>query len=531
MSIRITPLVAVLVLSGLIAMPAWATSSATSQSAQIEKISAELMKLQNEVKSLKSQLRAQKKAKSSGQVADPDPNAKPVATPSMSTPLPAPEPTRIKPTPAEQSRFISEQVQYLPFDLDVPGQAFVSTGPYVGVPVQYAGTNLIINSPSVNTDVQLLGIRKHILEQLTALGGENFNEPYHSHLLLSGLVESQAFYQNNSPKVNGGAPSTDIDVTNISLDFTFLGPSDWLLGFVELTYDNATPAGSVFSSPSQFRVANSRVFVNKAFITIGDLLQSPLYGSVGQFYVPFGTYSSAMVSAPFTQSLTRTKARSLLIGLQPQQKNTLYASTYIFRGDTHAPAINRISNGGINLGYKFVAGPVTGNFGGGVIANIADSGGMQAGNNFQSHEQIVHRVPGYNLRGNFGFGEHINLIAEYVGASTRFNPNDMAFNGHGAKPSAIDIEGTYSFSLFEKPTSIAAGYQKSNQALSLGLPLTRYSMVLGTSLWRNTLQSLEFRTDREYAASDTAGTAGGVPATPETGKTDKAVTAQFDYYF
>jgi hypothetical protein len=528
MNSRIKPLAAMLALAGLIAVPSMAASTdSASHYAQIDKISAELIKLQNEVKSLKSQLRAQKKTHSSEQVAQP----KQVKAAPASRPLPPPEPTRTLPTPEEQSSFIDQQVQYLPFDLDVPGQAFVSTGPYVGVPIQYSGTNLIINSPSVNTDVQLLGIRKHILEQLTALGGENFGEPYHSHLLLSGLVETQAIYANNSPKTNGGAPSTDIDVTNVSIDFTFLGPSDWLLGFIELTYDNATPAGSVFSSPSQFRVANSRIFVNKAFVTIGDLLKSPLYGSFGQFYVPFGTYSSAMVSAPLTQSLTRTKARSILLGLQPQDTNTLYASAYIFRGDTHAPAISKISNGGINLGYKFVAGPVTGNFGGGVIANIADSIGMQAGNNFQTHEQIVHRVPGYNLRGNFGFGNHIDLIAEYVGGSTRFNPHDMAFNGHGAKPSAVDIEGTYSFSAFSKPSLIALGYQKSNQALALGLPLTRYSLVLGTSLWRNTLQNLEFRTDREYAASDTAGGAGGIPATPETGKTDKVVTAQFDYYF
>jgi hypothetical protein len=107
----------------------------------------------------------------------------------------------------------------------------------------------------------------------------------------------------------------------------------------------------------------------------------------------------------------------------------------------------------------------------------------------------------------------------------------MAYNGRGAKPSAFDIEGTYSFALFNKPTSIAAGYQKSNQALSLGFPLTRYSLVFGTSWLRNTLQSLEFRRDNEYAASDTAGTAGNNPASPESGKSDNVITAQFDYFF
>lgn len=541
MNIRLKSLVAVLSLAGVVAMPVIAAEPVSTDKAQIEKISSQLAKLQQELKSLKGQMRAandtvsEKEARKKLQLVNsPSTNNHPasakqsVSQSSTKTTLPPPPRPAI---PAEQSRIINEQVHYLPFDLDVPGQAFVSTGPYVGVPIQYAGTNLIINSPSVNTDVQLLGIRKSILEQMTALGGENFDEPFHSHLLLSGLVEAQALYINNSNPTNGGAPSTDIDVTNVSLDFTFLGPSDWLLGFVELTFDNSSPSGSVFSSPSQYRVANSRVFVNKAFITIGDLLKSPVYGSVGQFYVPFGTYSSAMVSAPFTQSLTRTKARAIVLGFQPQGKNALYGSAYIFRGDSHAPAINKISNGGINLGYHFAKGPVTGNFGGGVIANIADSGGLQFGNNFQRFEQLVHRVPGYNMRGNFGFGEHINIIAEYVGASTSFNPNDMAFNGHGAKPSAFDIEGTYSFAFFDKPTSIAAGYQKSNQALAIGLPLTRYSVVLGTSWLRNTLQSLEFRRDNEYAASNTAGNANDTPAATESGKSDNVITAQFDYFF
>lgn len=436
-------------------------------------------------------------------------------------------------------QLIREEREFLPFDLDVPGQAFVSTGPYIGVPLQFAGMNLVVNTPSVNNDLQLLNIRKNILTELRAMHSDLVQEPYHSHLLFSGLVEGGAGWLKR-----GGLPSTtDIDLSSVSIDAFMLGPSDWTLGFLELSYENTSPLFSPYGSTpvNNYTVSNSRVFINKGFITVGDLAKSPFYGTLGRYYVPFGVYSSVMVSSPLTKTLTRTKAKSLLIGYDHQGNNALFASVYAFNGDTIPGTISRIDNGGINLGYRFMDGLLHGRFGGGVIASIADSEGMQDGNGFRSFENIAHRVPGYNAHANIGIGEHIDLIGEYVGASTTFNSNDMSYNGHGAKPSAFDFEGAYTFTIFgDRPSAFGIGYSKSNEALSIGLPLKRYYAAVNTSIWRNTLQAIEIRHDQNYAASDSGNGPTGAAATPgactafactATGKGDNAITASFDYYF
>jgi hypothetical protein len=435
-------------------------------------------------------------------------------------------------THSELLQMLKSEKEYLPFDFDVPGQAFVSTGPYIGVPIQFAGSNLIINNPSINNDVQLLNIRKKITDRLQLMGGDIIKEPYHSHLLFSGTVEgTMGFYS------NGGKPyNSDIDVTNVSLDAYFFGPSNWILGLIEFSYDNSSPANNgIFASTNNYTDANSRVYVNKAFFTFGDFTQSPFYSTVGQDFVPFGQYSSIFVSSPLTKVIGRTMARSILIGSQQQSKNAFYSAAYIFRGDSHAAAVSKINNAGINLGYKFDQGFFHGNVGGGLIANIADSAGMQLGANFANNEQLVHRVPAYDLRAMLSLGEHIDLISEFVSATTQFSRTDMTFNNHGALPSALDLEAAYSFTIFgDKPSSIGVGYDKSTQALAVGVPLTRYVLVANTSFWRNTLQSLELRHDREYASSNTSSGAVSTVVNPffsEFGKSDNAITAQFDYYF
>lgn len=447
---------------------------------------------------------------------------------------------------------------YLPVDLDVPGQSFVSSGPYIGVPLEFAGGYLIVNSPSVNEDVILLNIDKSIDQRLKALGRPT-GKALGSHILLSGLVEAQALGR-NGPGMRG---SSDIDLTSVNLDAYIMGPSPWTSAFFEFAYDNniGTDTGA-FSSNN--RVLNSRVFVTKGFIILGDFTQSPFYASFGQMYVPFGVYSTTMVSAPLTRILARTLARPLVVGYKSQSENSLLATAYIFSGPSHVNGSNNINNGGINVSYSFKQEKYTAVIGGGVISNIADSLGMQfTGNNNANpplfggfggpietytvggatnipssdirqiatgNEDLVHRVPAYDLNLKFSLGDNWQMIAEYIFASTNFNNQDLQFDDKGAKPQAANIEVVYNIPWITFPTSISGGYQLSEDALAIGLPAKRYSITANTSFWRNTLQSLELRRDINYGKTDTS-TGSGVTGPSGNGNSANVITLQFQYYF
>ncbi|GEM_PF-315054 len=569
--LKLKPITIALCLLGFVSIPVFAQNQGISSRTQ--QLESEVAELQKEVAELRAGSRG---SVTETRYAEDDPKKyiKPddtntaaiplgnaphgkvcAAKTSMAKPVPAPTLNARQATilqqqaaaTAEQPQIAGPQylpqagVQYLPLDVSVPGQSFVSTGPYVGVPLQYSGGDLIINNPSVNQDVALLNLRKNIIERLQNLGLKS--EDMHSHLLLSGIVEGQAIYKD----IGGGPNKTDIDLTNAALDMYILGPSTFTSGLITLQYDNNIGAqeGSLSNNS---RSQNSRFFLDKAFIILGDLTQSPWYGTIGQMYVPFGVYSNTYISSPLTKLMFRTQARAILVGFQQQTTNALYGSAYIFKGDSYVGATSRVSDGGLNLGYRYSKWCFSSDIGGGVLGNIADSQGMQNNGNGAvyvapaspvfggfgavagtGNEQIVHRVPAYDAHALLSIGKEVDLYAEYLTASTRFNPNDLTMKSNGAKPQALDAEATYTFQT-TKPLSVTLGYGFTKDALALDLPAQRWTVALNTSWWRNTLQSLEFRRDRNYAESAYA-TGSTIPALPESGKIDHVITAQFDIYF
>ncbi len=433
------------------------------------------------------------------------------------------------------SESINEQVDDITYGYPLLanlGGTAVITSPFIHARYDFRGSGLLINYSSIDKDVAALSQRRDFYNQMRAVG---MVLPPYPILELSGRIEGE-FRQYH---LWDGREGNSIDLSGAELDMQAL-VNDWFLGFMSFAYDNSpTDSGN--------RVNNSSLYLDNGFITLGNLNKIPYYATIGQIYVPFGQFSSYLISDPLNKIIFRTKARALTLGYQSLQGEGFYGALFGFQGPTREgyktaslivpDSSSYINTFGGNIGYTYTVGPFSGLVGGSLINNIADSLGMQTtdGPYFggfatsAATEVLSHPVPGYDLRAEIDY-EPFVLIAEYTAATRGFSPLDLTFNGHGAKPAGYHLEAVYKFDMFQRPSNLALGYGRSFEALALNVPQYRGAIALNTAIWKNTLLSLEYRQDVNYAQDDTASGSNGGIFSP-IGKNQNVLTAHFDVYF
>ncbi|HHF7344614.1 TPA: LbtU family siderophore porin [Legionella feeleii] len=404
----------------------------------------------------------------------------------------------------------------------------VVTAPYTGDRPAFDGSDYIVNISSINRDIRLMQQRRRLYRAYESIGYPVPNVPI---IALSGKAEPVA----NFNRSYAGNTTGDIDLGSSEFDVAAM-LNDKVEAFMSVAYDETPP---LVSGP---RVSNSAFQLNMGFVNIGDLDQSPYYFTAGQLYVPFGRYSSAMISSPLTLRLTRTKSRPFILGYKSQYDSGPYAAVYGFRSDT---TLGKSGVGGVNLGYTIKSGDMAGEIGASYIGSIDDSAGMQdtgssPGTTFGGFSSItngnerVGKVPGLGVHWNMNIDRY-NFTAEWVGATKAFRTQDLSFNGRGAKPQAIQLEAGVTFMSFCKPSSFSVGYQWTKDSLALNLPKRRLAGVYSISIWKDTVESLEYRHDNDYRINQFAN--GASPPnvvnqnTIGTGRSSDTILAQIGVYF
>ncbi|MBA3535240.1 MAG: LbtU family siderophore porin [Tatlockia sp.] len=403
----------------------------------------------------------------------------------------------------------------------------IVTSPYLGDRPAFDGSDYIVNISSINRDIRLMDRRRRLYRAYESIGYPKPNMPI---IAISGKVEPVAMI--NRPYV--GRSKSDLNLGSSELDVA-AALNDKVEGFMSIAYDDTPP-------PIGPRVSNSVFSLNMGFVNIGNLDKSPVYFTAGQMYVPFGRYSSSMISSPLPLRLTRTKSRPFILGYKSQGDHGPYAAIYGFKADT---GLGHSSIGGVNLGYTIRAGETSGDIGAGYISSITDSTGMQdtgsapftSFGGFASAtngNELIHKVGGIDVHGNLSFDRY-SITAEWVGSSSAFRVRDLSFNGQGARPQAGQLEAAVTFMAFRKPASVAVTYQWTKDSLALNLPKHQYGGVFNISIWRDTIESIEYRHSVDYRTTQFANgiAAPGLINEPTfgSGRAADAVIAQIGIYF
>ena len=176
-----------------------------------------------------------------------------------------------------------------------------------------------------------------------------------------------------------------------------------------------------------------------------------------------------------------------------------------------------------------------------MITSKQNTGGNVAGGQFGgfgepslttlNNNNLVHNVDAIDAHGKLTYGG-FTIIGEYLTAMRRFATMDMTFGRNGAEPSALHAEIDYTLPFeIKRETVIGFAYGETWEALALNLPKNSYTTFISTSLLRDTVESLEYRHDTDYAATDVASGRGASTPIRGTGKDRNSVIAQVGVYF
>ena len=409
----------------------------------------------------------------------------------------------------------------------------VSTSPYIAQQTAYDASDIWSQQSTMNEDLFLLQYKQQLEHSLEKVNASLDKRPI---LEISGAIEAVAIQTFNSFTSNSG--NGDINLNTAELDFHAMA-SRWATAFMSLEFDSAPPE-------TGNRVVNSRLYLSRGFATIGDLDVFPVYFTAGQMYLPFGRYSSSMITSPLTLSLARINDRAALLGFY---KNGFYASIYVYPGIDANATDTVFHSGGANLGYKFKPiSDLSVNIGAGAISDMTDSQGIgntgatpsrfpgftNIPNPFLPSNQypFEHTVAGADVHTEISYGPW-SFAAEFLSATREFATEDLTFNGDGAAPKAAHFELSRDFLIVNQKCTAGLAYGHSWEAVGLNLPEQSFIGYLRTSFWKNTVEQIEFRHDQDYSTDDssTAAVNFGVFNNQGTGKGRDMLLAQLGVYF
>jgi hypothetical protein len=294
-------------------------------------------------------------------------------------------------------------------------------------------------------------------------------------LEFNALLEVEAF----AGKDFSGAKTSDVSLATVELGLD-AKVSEMVTAHVIALYEEGA--------------ADDHLIIDEGTIILGDAEKSPFHLMVGKMYVPFGSFASAMVSDPLTLELAETRDTALLAGFA---EAGWHGALYTFNGEVDETGANDTMNTfGASLGYRLEEGEWQIDLGAGWLNNLGNSNAIR--DHLATTSVTVDGfIEALAMHGQLQY-DGWSILTEYVAALDSFQPGEMDFAGRGAKPKAWRLELARTTELAEREVTLALGYQRTDEAVALGLPEHRYLGSVGIHIFANTTLALEYRHDQDY---------------------------------
>lgn len=231
--------------------------------------------------------------------------------------------------------------------------------------------------------------------------------------------------------------------------------------------------------------------VDESYVTWHALPQERLDLSAGKKYLPFGKFSTAMVSDPLTLELGETRSDAVLQART--QRGNLTTHGWVFDGKSTKTGGASQHNGGYGAGIAYTTDKAA--IGADYLSNLAESA------NFDGKRNVNQRIPALAVHGSVKVGERVTLLGEHLTALKRFQVGDVEEDGNGgltapAKPAATHLEANLDL---KRDRTLAVAWNNTRDAAELGLPKTAYGVAYRQPIYGDLQGALEWQRAKDYA--------------------------------
>ncbi|HET8708200.1 MAG TPA: LbtU family siderophore porin [Pseudomonadales bacterium] len=247
------------------------------------------------------------------------------------------------------------------------------------------------------------------------------------------------------------------------------------------------------------------IVMEEVYVTLSPGKDSRVAFTLGRQYLPFGNYSTHLITDPEALHLAKINDTAAVI----KYGTEFNVHAFAMNGNTiKANPQQKKKDNAAEYGYGFSYEGEHFKIGTDWTNSICESDDVV--DSIADTIALKTYVPGWDFHTGLTVGQW-ELTAEYVTATRSFDATELSFNGSGAKPSAWHIETAYQLPNNDAWLAFRTG--QTREFLFLNQPKSTISLGYGQTIYKNTTLKLEAYRQKDYATTDNANHFNGITAT------------------